>query len=413
MPKLPLSKSLLLRYIALLILLCYPIMGSKVFPFGGGGRYMSVLAGPIALLLIFVSVQRLGENFKAVALSAWAWIVPFIPFVLAWAFVQFWHGLQPADLAPMSRVLWGAVIYIGACRLGVTRRQLACVACIGACAYFSISMVEFFIQGLDRVSGGIYINRFGQFSVWLAGLCFLHFLSEDKTKASPIWTWFLLLSCVLALVPAVLSGSRGALAAIPALFLIMPMMSKKSRTMALWAGLFLLMTIPLVLLFPAAKARTWLAFQEFWQYFTEPVFSETSIGIRLETWKVAFQILAEHPFIGSGFTSFAKLQANQESFAAIPQALLILPDFHSDWGKLIGLGGGVLLGGFCVSSVLLLRRALSDVYRLWGLLAALTFSLAELFFCDKLGFSFFVSTWALYSAAMTNDTLALLKSKAD
>lgn len=405
------SKSQLLRYAALLVLLSYPIMGSKVFPFGGGGRYMSVFAGPLALLLMLAPVKRLREDFKEAALSAWSWGVPFIPFVLAWVFVQLWHGLQPADLAPLSRVLWGAAIYVGACHMGVTRRQLAYAACIGACAYFSIAMVEFFIQDLGRVSGGIYINRFGQFSVWLAGLCFLHFLSGDNAEHDPVLTWLLPVSCALALVAAVLSGSRGALAAIPALFLIMPMISKKNRTTALWTALILLMAIPVVLMFPAAKARAWLAYQEFMQYFNEPVFSETSIGIRLETWRVAFKILAEHPFLGIGFTSFADLHANHENFAVIPHALLILPDFHSDWGKFIGLGGGLLLGGFCISIALLLRRAISDAPRLWSLLAALTFSFAELFFCDKLGFSFFVSTWALYSAAMANDEQASLLSK--
>ncbi len=394
------------EYLILFVLLSYPIIGSKVFPFGGGGRYMSVLAGPLVLLVLFFNVKN---GFRQRAQSACKWAIPFIPFALAWEFIQFWHNLTPIDSTPLTRVFWGAVIYTGARYIGVTKRQLAYAACIGACAYFLIAMDEFFIQGRGRVWGGVYENRFGQFSVWLAGLCFLHFLSRDKDELDPVLTFLTPLSCVFAMIPAVLSGSRGAFLALPALLILAPLADERKRKPAIVATIILFLIMAMALFVPAVNERIILAYREFRQYFDEPVFTETSIGVRLELWRVAFGILFEHPLLGVGFTSFSALQASPINHVAVPDLLRSLPDYHSDWGKMIGLGGGFLLVSFCTSITLLFRRAGTDVYRLWGLFGALMFSLAELFFCNKLGLSFFVSTWALYSAAKDNENGRLKK----
>ncbi|MDR3411832.1 MAG: O-antigen ligase family protein [Formivibrio sp.] len=368
---------------------------------------MSVLAGPVALLVL---LKNFRTDIRSLTLSVWEWAVPFIPFAFVWEFVQFWHNVTLAEPAPLSRIFWGAVIYAGARHLGVTRKQLAYAACIGACVYFAIAMDEFFIQGRERVWGGVYENRFGQFSVWLAGLCFLHFLYREREKADSYLTYFLPLGSFFALVTAVMTGSRGALAAIPVLFFIAPMAGRRNRKLAFIATICLFLIGFTVFLYPPVTTRFFLAFQEFIQYFKESVFSETSIGVRLETWRIAFGILGSHPLLGMGFTSFANLQASHEVSFNIPGAVLLLPDFHSDWGKIIVLGGACLFMSFCISIFLLFKRAASDVYRYWFLLGALIFSFAELFFCNKLGFSFFVSTWALYSASSDNEKYGLLSS---
>ena len=390
----------------LFVLLSYPIMGSKVFPFGGGGRYLSVLAGPLVLLLLFFDSEN---DFRQMVQVAWKWAIPFVPFALTWEFIQLWHNLTPIDSTPLTRVFWGAVIYTGARRLGLTRKQLAYAAGLGACAYFFIAIDEFFVQGRGRVWGGVYENRFGQFSVWLAGLCSLHFMSRKQEKLNFTLTPLLPLASVLALIAAILSGSRGAIAALPTLLIVTLLADKQNQKQAMVATAILFIAMSFTLLFPAVNERFFLAYRELKQYFDETVFTETSIGIRLEMWRIAFGILSEHPFLGIGFTSFSALQMNPMNHVTVPDVLRSLPDFHSDWGKIIGLGGALLLVSLGSTIILLFRKSGSDVYRLWGLFSALIFSFAELFFCNKLSFSFLVSTWALYSAAADNEDKIIKK----
>ncbi len=386
----------------LLLILSYPIMGSKVFPFGGGGRYLSVLAGPLLLVILLTELSRKRILLQEFGMQIFRWMLPFLPFVLAWEFIQFWHHFSPIDSAPLTRVLWGAVIYAGARYVGVSRKHLAYAACAGAAAYFAIAMNEVLVQGRVRVWGGVYENRFGQFSVLLAGLCFLHFLSQSKEFYGKFLRYLLPLACILALVVALLSGSRGALAGLCVLLIVIPVVNRHNKRFTVFATLALFCAVILSLLHPSVRERTWLAVQEVVRYFSESEFSETSLGIRLELWRIAFALLVEHPWSGAGFTTFSALPLDQIQQLHVPTVLLTIPDFHSDWGKIMAVGGGLLLLSVVVSILMLIRQSWADPYRLWAVLAALVFSLAELFFCNKIGFSFLIAICALYAAAADN-----------
>lgn len=387
----------------LFLMLCYPIMGSKIFPFGGGGRYLSVLVGPLLLVLLLTGLARKRILPQDLGMQIWRWALPFLPFVLAWEFIQLWHQFSPVDSAPLTRVLWGAVIYAGARYVGISRKHLAYAACVGAFAYFAIAMHEWLILGRGRVWGGVYENRFGQFSVLLAGLCFLHFLSRYKEAYGRFLMYFLPMACVLALVAAILSGSRGALAGLCMLLAVVPVVDRQNRKFTVFATLSLLGGCAMALFFPSVRDRALLAVQEVVQYFLESEFSATSLGIRLDMWRIALVLLVDHPFFGFGFTSFSTLSASQIQQINIPSEIMGFADFHSDWGKIMAVGGGLLLLSSVVSLLMLLRRAVIDPYRVWTVLAALVFSLSELFFCNKLGFSFFIVIYSLYAAAADND----------
>lgn len=136
--------------IALCILLCYPIMAIKWIPFGGGARYLSVLAGPISLVLLFLAPRN---EIRPLLLSACRWALPFLPFVLAWIFAQVWHANNPMDATPLSRLFWCAVLFLGARLAGISYRHLAIAAGIGAIGYGLVAFVEVYGLGRERAWG--------------------------------------------------------------------------------------------------------------------------------------------------------------------------------------------------------------------------------------------------------------------
>jgi O-antigen ligase len=213
----------------------------------------------------------------------------------------------------------------------------------------------------------------------------------------------LLLGSVAGLFAASLSGSRGALLAVPALLGIVFLMSKSyRRRLAIPTVAAIAVVTALVLVHAPTNDRLQLGWHQVSQYFTEPSFVVTPVGIRLEMARIALQLLSEHPWVGVGFQSFPMLIERYPSFAAIPPAIVAFSGFHSDWTQVIAVGGAAFLLALLGSLLLLARRAAGDPYLVWCLLCAAIFGINELFFCNKLGFSFFVSTWALYAAARAN-----------
>ena len=176
------------RLAGLCVLLCYPIMAIKWLPFGGGARYLSVLAAPVGLLML---LQTPRNEWRGLLLSAWRFSLPFLPFALGWTFAQIWHAYQPADMNPPTRVLWCALLFVGARQLGISYRHLAIVAGIAAVTYCVVAMTEVYGLGRDRAWGGTYENRFGQYAIWMAALCCLR---QDR-GALPITERFFVDRC--------------------------------------------------------------------------------------------------------------------------------------------------------------------------------------------------------------------------
>ena len=147
------------------------------------------------------------------------------------------------------------------------------------------------------------------------------------------------------------------------------------------------------------EARLLDVWQEVDHYYNEATFTYTSVGGRLEIWRIGWLILVEHPAFGAGFTTFAELMKTMPSVGRIDPEIVAQPHFHNDWVQSAALGGGVLLCGHLLTLLLLARRARHDTARLWLLAAAVTFGLTDLIVHRKVMLSFFVAAWALYAAA--------------
>lgn len=388
------------RILALAILLCYPIMVVKWFPFGGGARYLNVLAAPVCLMLLW---QAPREEIRGLLMSAVRWGMPFLPFVLIWTFAQLWHGYDPLDLNPPMRLLWCALLFIGARLAGVSYRHLAVAAAIGSIGYCGVALFEVYGLGRERAWGGTYENRFGQFSIWVASLCFLHMFLEKAKGESRSLSALLMLAGVLGCISTWLSGSRGALLALLVLIAIALFCAANRRQGVLAAVVMMSAVLVFCLLYAPMYQRLELTFGEALDYFNEAVFSPTSIGIRLELFRIAFLTFLDHPVIGPGYTSLRQLYETHPAFGVAMPEMLDIPGFHNDWSQTIGIGGGLLFFSLVSTCLWMATSARKNVYQLAFIGFAFVFSFSEIFFTNKLGLSLLMASWALYSAAEQND----------
>ncbi len=384
--------------VALFALLCYPIMGSKWFPFGGGPRYLSVLAAPTCMLLLWHASRT--QNIWALLRDAFHWAIPFMPFAFGWMFAQFWHQYSPMDVTPITTLLWCSLLFIGARLVNITHQHLAKVACFSAMAYGVIALGEVLIEGRGRAWGGVYENRFGQYAIWLFGLCVLHFSLLDGQRK--VIRFFLLIAALMGFVAGWLSGSRGALSALPVLIFVLFLKSMSWRNGTI---VFVVLSICIASLFylnPAVYLRFILMYEEALQYFVEPTFTPTSIGIRFELARVAMITWLEHPYLGAGYVSIAQLYEEYPILGQPSPGVLQIPGFHSDWFQVIGIGGGFLLLSLIVTCLCMFLRARRDPYLILFLGFSVVFSFSELFLTHNLGLGLLMSSWALYSAAVRN-----------
>jgi len=385
--------------IALCILLCYPIMAIKWVPFGGGARYLSVLAGPISLLLLFRAPR---SEIRPLLLAAGRWALPFVPFVSVWVFAQIWHGYSPLDATPLSRLLWCAALFMGARLVGVSYRHLAIVAGIGAIGYGVVALVEVYGLGRGRAWGGTYENRFGQYAIWLAALCCLHVVFARPGERSRGLTYFLVGASLFGLAATVLSGARGALLALIVVFLVILLQSADRKRAWLIVGGLFAVALAVCVLYAPISDRLGLVFLEIRGYFNEPEFQPTSVGVRLELARISLLMLLDHPLIGPGYTSIGQLFQTHPALGKPLPELLGIPGFHNDWSQAIGIGGGALLAALAATYIWLAIAARGDVYRQAFFGFALVFGLSELFFSNKLGLSLLMVSWTLYAAAGSN-----------
>lgn len=387
--------------IALGLLLSYPIMAIKWLPFGGGARYLSVLAGPLGLLLLLKFTKT---DISMMLTSAWKAVLPFAPYVFVWTFAQIWHSYTPADLSPLTRLLWCLFLFIGARHVGVTYRHLAWAAVVGATLYGVVGIIEVFAQGRERAWGGTYENRFGEYATWLTVLVVLHFMQQPRINSlrAERMTFIFAAALALGMLAIVLSGSRGALLG---LFVLIPIgiaQSKSRKYLWLLLGAALVSLVIFSALFPPFTQRLALIYREVWGYFNETEFTPSSIGIRLELYRVAINVLQEQPLLGPGYTSLQQLYASHPSLGTPRPEILAIPGFHNDWSQAIGVGGGSLLAALLASFYWLALRARNNHFLQAFIGCALIFGFSEIFFANKLGLTLLMVTWTLYSAAALN-----------
>lgn len=383
-----------------LVLLYYPVCGLAGLPFGNGGRYANVLAGPLALLYLLVGFR---ESWRDLARDAWRFLAPFMPFLAACLLTLLVHvDAEVGD--PFSRVLWTVPIVLAARRIGLTRTAVLSAAAVGALFYFGIAVVDLHVHGLPRA--GVRVNEviFAEAASLCAGLAFVGAICE-RQPGVPLRVFWLVAGAA-GLVAVAMSGSRGPLVATVWLVLVLAAAASRQgnrRAVALAVAAIALAIVVAASLLPLAD-RMQLAWREFEAYYGAAQPPLTSIGVRLELWRIALASWPDHWLFGYGYSTLEELATRLPALGVLPAEMVqVLHHFHADWAHAVMAGGVVLLAGLFTSAVALLYQARLDPGRCWLVGAMVVFGLSDLAFFRKPTLTLFVASYGLLLAARPNE----------
>ena len=385
-----------LRAVLALALLYYPVCGIAGLPFGNGGRYANVLAGPLALLFLLAGHR---SGWSDLAREGWRFLAPFAAFLAACLLTLLVHT-HPDVGDPFSRVLWTVPIVLAARRLGLTRAAVFSAAAVGALFYLGTAVHDVYFNGSLRAGTKANEVIFAQTASLCAGLAFIGAICERQS--SPLMRAGWLAAGVAGIVAVAMTGSRGPLLATLWLVLLLGVPASRNGNRA--AALIALMAVALALAVASSLGplsdRFQLALKEFETYYGAAQPPLTSIGIRLELWRIALASMPDHWLLGYGYSTLAELAPRLPALQALPKDLLQgLHHFHADWAHALMAGGLVLLAGVFVTAAALLYQARSDAGRCWLVGAMVIFGFSDIAFFRKPTLTLFVASYGLLLAA--------------
>lgn len=363
---------------------------------GGGGRYLSVLVGPLSLLFLLIWFRR---DWREVAAQAADFAAPFLPFLLACLLVAVVHPAATIG-DPFSRVFWALFIFLAAARLPLSRAAVFSAAAVGASVYCLVAIRDVFFLGAVRAGNDVNEIVFAETAMLTGGLAIVGALTAKGASPALRILWSLLGGAGLFAVA--LSGSRGPLLATFLLggLAIAHGWRQGHHKAIVAATLTLAVAVGAALLYAPLADRIVLAGIETQDYFSASSPTLTSIGIRLELWRITLESLPQQPVFGYGYSTVGDLATRLPALKFLPLELLFgFQHFHADWAHALMAGGLVLLIGLSASIVLLARTARHDLARLWLLGAMVVFGLTDLAFFRKPTLTLFIAAWTLLAAS--------------
>lgn len=377
-------------------------MSVGYLPFGGGIRYYSVLL-PVAILLMFFALRQLN-GFSTISLlpDVMVFIKPFLPFCLTLLVVGIFHGYLDFFINITRAVFYAALLYAFLLRMDVNSRGLIFAPALACFMYAAVAVFEVFIQGRARAFGLVYENTFGQFSVLCAGISLLAALSNCFDRKEQV---FLFASFAAGMLAAVLSGSRGALLPLIGVFCVFMFTTRAARLFSVF--LFLSVSVFLYFDFFGFFTRILLSMDEVRLYFLTGHIVESSVGIRLELWRIALYSLLNSGWMGLGAMPFKdisnfypdlKVGADYMDYYFGLSGTLSPWLFHGDIPQIMAFGGWVVLTGFLVSMVLVIRFSYVSNFALWAVWCGMVWGGAELFVFNRISFGLVLVVVALFCA---------------
>ncbi|MCG9058947.1 hypothetical protein LH452_08315 [Laribacter hongkongensis] len=407
-----------LQGIGTFLILLYPIMVIGYLPFGGGIRYYSVLI-PVAILLLTTNlIKNNYPSFKNTPKSIWQLITPFTPFTpfIACAIVTSLYHDSIKTLNNINiQILYAFLLSILLSQQKINLSTIIKSNALACAAFFITSMYEIFLLDRSRAWGLVYENTFGQFSVLCTGICMI---AMRKHSLTPKEKYLLISSIAMGTAAALMSGSRGALLPLICLFSYLFLNKKNISTIVTCAALIL---IPAAIATTKSMERIRLLFLETANYISHGEFMNSSIGIRLELWKISLKSLStDHPY---GFGSIPFIQLG-EKIPEIKNSTDYMHQYfsgggnslpwmlHGDIPQIIIIGGPLLLLGFIISAIFLYKQYNKNAFQTWVLFCAFIWGWSELIIFNRISFGlilinlvlFSPSAWKKYHSTRLNDT---------
>lgn len=228
-------------------------------------------------------------------------------------------------------------------RLKINPRLLSISMGVGAFTAGLLAIYQFPIIG--RSEGFTNAIRFGDIAIYLGMACWIFLLARPSSKAVSAG---LLLAGGMGMVASLLSLSRGGWPILLCLPLLVLHFVPSMRHRVQWfAGLCLALVLVGAVAWqvPALQKRTLLAEQEISGYFEQPEkYVQTSIGARLEQWRLSWALGSIKPLTGWGEKGYYQGREHLISEGRVSPFLREINHSHNDfldmWAKrgIVGVG---------------------------------------------------------------------------
>lgn len=244
----------------------------------------------------------------------------------------------------------GAMCVLGVCSLGVHPRILAYAIALGCISSGVLALVQFPETG--RAAGFTNAIRFGNIAVIFSIASWL-FASVNYFKKKE--RAFFFFAGGMGLVASLLSLSRGGwifLLIIPFLFLFFTENKKVKIKILLALGLLAGGLITAIVSIPATQDRVALAGKEFSGYFSDRnTYVGTSVGVRLEQWKMGWKLGLEKPVVGWGDKGIQEGKQQLIAQGVIHPSAIDIPHTHNDLIEMWAARG--IVGVLCILAIYL------------------------------------------------------------
>lgn len=227
------------------------------------------------------------------------------------------------------------------CRQMPPLHTTALAAAIGCFAALALAVWQVFIAQLERAEGFLHVIQFGNLVLLQGLLCLTLAVCLPKSRL------LLLAAFIAALLASLLSGSRGgwvALLPVALLLWLLPARRRLPRHFARYCLAATLAAMALVLLTPIddkIHVRLAAAWHDIALYRGGEV--NTSLGLRFEMWRSAWDMLQAHPWVGVGHQGVHQWLLDGIARGTLHPALAEFRHLHNDFIDAFARGG--ILGG--------------------------------------------------------------------
>ncbi|GAB3478786.1 O-antigen ligase [Marinomonas epiphytica] len=172
----------------------------------------------------------------------------------------------------------------------------------GAISAFILAFYEKFVLGFDRAHGSEYPIMFGNTGMMMGLLCLagaMYFYAEKRL----LWVVLAVLAAICGIGTSFLSGSRGGWVALPLIGCFILWHSRHLLTPKVCMGSFVSAVLLVVVVIATPQTGVKKKIDQTMvslSHYSSGANTATSLGMRFDMWKTAFQLFQEAPAFGVG-----------------------------------------------------------------------------------------------------------------
>jgi O-antigen ligase len=289
-----------------------------------------------------------------------------LAFLFNFAFAAFCFatraGTQLSHIEKPARMFLAVSVLMLVLHVRPSRKALWWGVIAGALAALPLVAYQRLLLDVERPGGLINPITFGDLSLCLALVALVATIDFRNSTREAVWP---ALGAVAGLVSSVLTGTRGgwmALALAGGLFLRQARLVHSKRVRALVLFSFALVLSSYFIPASGVQARVGQGIDEVRTWFAGGS-AFTSVGIRLELWKGASMLIAEHPLLGLDAANYKEQLQHYVLEGRLDRVVLPMPHLHNDALQAFVTGGVFGFAawlGILVAPLLFFARALGS-----------------------------------------------------